>query len=121
MANQDISYKVIRLAQSDHVSWKKRLHMLLMGRSQVNAKKKSDHNSCRLGRWISSVSEARLRAHPDFQALEGPHYRVHHQGIAAAQLVSAGNYPAALQAVAEMEAASEQVLNRLRSLENHFS
>ena len=120
LASQEIPYKVLRLAQSDHVIWKKRLHMLMMGRCQIQPQELSDHTSCRLGRWARSVKDPALLTHQDFQSLEAPHHRVHHQGIVAAQMVARGNYPAAIDAVGEMEAASAQVLERLRRLEKHF-
>ena len=47
LAVYDVPHKVVKLAQSDHVLWKKRLANMVAGRAGLNANELADHHSCR--------------------------------------------------------------------------
>lgn len=119
VAEQDIPDKIIKLAQSDHVLWKKRLANMIAGREGLNPNELADHHSCRLGVWYDSQGADYFRDHPDFQKLAEPHKRVHEHGIRAVQYFNSHNIRAALEEIDKVEVASAQVLQLLASLEEH--
>ncbi|MDP4025140.1 methyl-accepting chemotaxis protein [Methylobacterium sp. NEAU 140] len=108
--------KVPRLAKADHVTWKKRLADMAVGRIALNADELSDHHSCRLGKWYYGDASLPYRDNPAFQALDAPHERVHVHGKEAARLFAAGDLRGALQAIGRVDEASRQVLGLLDDL-----
>jgi methyl-accepting chemotaxis protein len=109
--------KVVKLAQSDHILWKKRLADMIAGRSKLNPDELADHHTCRLGKWYDCVDNQAYLASHEFKALEEPHRLVHHHGIAAARLYREGDLHGALGEIERVGAASEEVLNLLKRLE----
>jgi len=112
----DVPGAVIRLAKADHVIWKKKLADLFVGRARLVADELADHHSCRLGKWYYGDASARLRDHPAFERLEGPHARVHAHGIEATRLYNTGDTAAALAEMAKVEIASVEVVACLDEL-----
>ncbi|MGE0489534.1 MAG: CZB domain-containing protein [Vulcanimicrobiota bacterium] len=117
LSRLELPGKVVQLAKSDHVIWKKRLAMMAVGQLQLDPKELADHHSCRLGRWYDQQCDRRLTGHPAFAALADPHQRVHAHGIRAAQLMTDGQAEAADHELALMEKASEEVMRHLTALE----
>ncbi len=117
MSGMDIPNKIVKLAKSDHVIWKKRLANMLCGREKLDADKLTDHEHCRLGVWYNGLTDLRLRNAPAFQALATPHREVHEHGIEAARLFNAGNFDAALHEIDKAGEASKKVLECLSELE----
>lgn len=117
LARLELPGKVVQLAKSDHVIWKKRLAMMAVGQLQLDPKELADHHSCRLGRWYDQQSDCHLTGHPAFAALADPHQRVHAHGIRAAQLMTEGQAEAANRELILMEKASEEVMQHLTDLE----
>lgn len=118
LADLELPNKVIKLAQSDHVLWVKRLANMVVGREGLNANELADHHSCRLGKWYDKVTEPKLLNHPAFAQLAAPHQIVHDHGIRAARHYNNRDLPAALEEIAMVEQASKQVLALLVELEN---
>lgn len=118
MAKFEIAGKVIKLAQSDHVIWKKRLANMVVGHEGLKADELADHHSCRLGKWYDAVNDSTYTNNSDFTALVEPHRQVHHHGIEAVKLYNSGNQAAALAEVQKVEEASKDVLRLLRNLES---
>lgn len=118
LATYDVPGKIVKLAQSDHVLWKKRLANMVAGREGLNPKELSDHHSCRLGKWYDQVTDDRYLQHPSFIALQEPHKLVHSHGIKAVELFNAGNASGAMAEVALVEDASHEVLRLLGELES---
>lgn len=112
--------KILYLAKSDHVLWKKRLANMVAGKEGLRAEELADHHSCRLGKWYDSVDD-RVRSTPGFGKLVEPHKRVHTQGIRAVELYNKGDIRGALQAMAEVEEASVDVLQWLDDLRERSS
>lgn len=94
VAEQNISTKVayfatrelpditLYLAKSDHITWKKRLANMLIGRETLDPDELSSHRTCRLGKWYYALAQDDEYAqHPAFKALEEPHEAVHKYGI----------------------------------------
>ncbi|MHB0951144.1 MAG: methyl-accepting chemotaxis protein [Allorhizobium sp.] len=117
LAELNFPNKIVKLAQSDHVIWKKRLANMIIGKEGLNPNELSDHRSCRLGKWYGSVCEPEIRARPEFAALDDPHARVHKHGIEAARLYNSGDIKGALAQIRLVETASADVLALLKRLE----
>jgi methyl-accepting chemotaxis protein len=114
----NIRGKIVKLAQSDHVIWKKRLVNMIAGKEGLSSHELADHHSCRLGLWYDKVNTPELRSHPAFAQLEEPHRLVHAHGKRSVDLYNAGNIGMALQEIQKVEQASRQVLALLRKLEH---
>ena len=117
LAELSLPNKIIKLAQSDHVIWKKRLVNMICGKQGLQEKELADHHSCRLGKWYDQVTDASLLQRPEFKQLLRPHQLVHHHGKLAVAAYNKGDIKAALLEIAEVEAASVDVLNLLKSME----
>lgn len=117
LAKLNIPDKIIQLAKSDHVLWKKRLGNMMIGREGLKVDELANHQSCRLGKWYHAVEDSRFKTHPAFRALAEPHRRVHEHGLEAVRRYNAGQTDAALREIAEVERASVDVLRCLAELE----
>lgn len=117
LAQSDVPGKVIKLAKSDHVGWKKKLIRMLVGRETLNAGQLADHHTCRLGKWYDSCKEPKYHNHPSFRALSGPHEQVHSCGKRAVALFNDGDLKGALAEIKKVETASVQVLQGLAELD----
>lgn len=118
IAEKELPNKVIKLAQSDHIIWKKRLASMIAGKEGLNSKELADHHSCRLGKWYDAVSDSELKSHPAFHRLNEPHKIVHRHGKLAVDYYNMGNVEQALAEIEKVEAASADVLKYLQQLEN---
>ena len=118
MSKIDMKGKTIKLAQADHVLWKKKVSEMIAGRKSLKESELSDDSSCRLGRWYNSVNDRDLRADSTFKSLMAPHKKVHAAGHLAVKDYNNGNFEGALEHLRALENASEQVINILKSLES---
>jgi methyl-accepting chemotaxis protein len=118
LADLNIPGKIIKLAQSDHVIWKKRLVSMIAGKEGLLSNELADHHSCRLGKWYDNVAVPELRQHRAFIKLQQPHKLVHYHGKKAVDLYNSGNIGAALNEIKVVEKESSEVLLLLRALEN---
>jgi len=108
--------RVLRVAQADHVLWKKKLVDLASGSTDLDPAALSSHHHCRLGRWYHSQDSAALHHLPEWEELDGWHRKVHESGIEAARLLRAGDRPNGLSCIEQVEEASVEVLRLLRQL-----
>jgi methyl-accepting chemotaxis protein len=120
LSNYEIPNKIVRIAKSDHIIWKKRLVDMMVGFESLQANELADHHSCRLGKWYYSEDSLLYREHPSFKALENCHREVHENGIRAAQLHNDGDTEAALQQIPKVEAASKEVIHHLDKILEDF-
>lgn len=118
LAAKQLHDKVLHLAKSDHVLWKKRLANMIVGKEGLRADELSDHHSCRLGKWYDGVKDPAVRGRAAFAQLVGPHEEVHAAGIDAVALYNEGDVEAALEAMERVEDASVDVLDLLEALES---
>ena len=118
LAEFEVPDKVIKLAKSDHVLWKKRLANMVAGREGLNPDELADHHSCRLGKWYDKVEDPKYLNNPIFQELLKPHELVHKHGIQAVKLYNDQKIKEAIEEVAKVEEASVDVLRLLTELEN---
>jgi methyl-accepting chemotaxis protein len=117
LAKKELKDKVLQLAQSDHVLWKKRLANMVAGKEGLRAEELADHHSCRLGKWYDAVKDPAMRGRAAFGALVAPHKQVHAAGIEAVRRFNRGDVEGALQAIEQVEDASADVLRLLGALE----
>lgn len=118
LAELNVPDKVIKLAQSDHVLWKKRLANMIVGREGLKAEELSNHHTCRLGKWYDKVEDPKYKNNSVFQQLIAPHKLVHEHGIQAVRYFNSGQLDKALHEVEKVEAASKDVLSMLVQLES---
>ena len=109
----DVPHKVLRIAKSDHVIWKKRLADMISGRQSLRANELADHTQCRLGKFYYGQDADPYRNLAPFKELEQPHSEVHKWGIKAVEFYNNGNMEGALDAIAKVETASVEVLRLL--------
>lgn len=117
LAELTLPNKVLLLAQSDHVLWKKRLVNMLTGRETLKAESLSSHETCRLGKWYQEVQDQRYQHHPLFAQLLEPHRQVHAHGMQVVRAFNAGDRDGALAEMAQVETASAEVLRILAALD----
>ena len=113
---QDIPFKVVEVAKSDHVSFKKRLYEAMVGRTTIDPQSLATHETCRLGKWYGSVTDARVKQEPAFAAMAEPHRRVHAHAKALLEQLKRGDEARALKELHEVEEASAEVLRHLDEL-----
>lgn len=116
----NIPDKLLSVAKSDHVMWKKRLNEMLLGSTTIRPEEVVDHRNCRLGKWYYSEGKRVYGARPEFAAIEAPHAKVHEIARRVTELHQAGMKIEAQQAVDELTPYTDAVLENLEKLRcNH--
>ncbi len=98
----------------DHAVWKNNVYRMLQERvfdQQVNS-----HTECRLGTWYHQGEGKNYSQFRSYQLIDAPHKAVHDNGKKALNRAQAGDLTQALECVAMMEEASEEVVVQLDSL-----
>ncbi len=121
LAQKETPNKVIKLAQSDHVIFKKQFTSMIAGKVRLVAHDLSDHRSCRLGKWYDQVTDENIKANLAYQELVEPHQAVHTHGKQAVTYFNQGKISAAMQEISYVEEASEEVLAMLAYLDKATS
>lgn len=100
----------------DHAVWKHQIYSYLQaGRftEVVNA-----HTECRLGKWYSAgEGRSKYSQYRAFSQIDAPHKLVHDAGRAALRHAGAGDKVALVQALSQMETASQQVTQAISELQ----
>jgi methyl-accepting chemotaxis protein len=117
VADLTLPSKIVKLAQSDHVLWVKRLANMVAGKEGLNPDELANHHSCRLGKWYDGVTSHAYTDNSDFKALVDPHEKVHAHGIRAVRLFNDGKTEDALAEIKHVEENSKEVLRLLKALE----
>ncbi|NKD55499.1 MULTISPECIES: methyl-accepting chemotaxis protein [unclassified Haematospirillum] len=104
------------MARVDHILFKKRVVDVLMGNGEWQPTDVPDHHSCRLGRWYDALNDQRIKALPEYAALEGPHATVHAEARKALQAWYSGERDNALVHLDELHEASRAVISLLNAL-----
>jgi hypothetical protein len=85
-----------------------------MGLSDKTADDFASHTACRLGKWYYEGEGRECFSRlPGYAAVEPPHKRVHEFGRAAVAAFRKGDAPDGVASLAQMEAASLEVLAAL--------
>lgn len=105
----------VELANLEELEVKLEVYRIFMGLSDKTAMDLPDETQCALGQWYYAGTGSRqFYSDKDFQALEIPHREVHQQAIEAVTRHQEGDMDEAVAALARMEAANLDVMNRLR-------
>ncbi|GAB6053779.1 hypothetical protein JCM17960_25990 [Magnetospira thiophila] len=120
-AVQDIDFKVVDLARSDHVAFKRRIMDALIGRITLPPDSLEDHHHCRFGAWYYEVTDPHIMRDLAFQELEIPHEAVHRFGAQSLEFLQQGNLDDALIAAHKMLESSAVVLGLLDRLAENLS
>lgn len=116
LTEQDIPDKIVLLAKSDHIMWKRKLSDMMRGKLQMEQDAVASDHTCRLGKWYHSNASMPYRGNPAFDELAAPHHIVHDCGLEAVKAYNAGNKEKAMEYIAKVEAASVDVLRLLDAL-----
>jgi predicted nucleic acid-binding Zn-ribbon protein len=105
------------LAKVDHLIYKFRVYKVLLGLSNETVNDFASDTECRLGKWYyQGDGHANYSKLPGYREIENPHKRVHdHAAVALRAWVSKDSH-LMVQAVAEMESASMEVLAALEQV-----
>ncbi len=109
----NIPNAIMDFAKSDHISWKKRLAAMLVGKNKLTAEELGDHHGCRLGKWYYGVSDQKMKTCEHYLGIEDPHAAVHRHGKKAAELFAKGDRVGALAEFEKMSEASSKVVGNL--------
>ena len=107
----------VEVAKIDHLIYKFEIYKVFMGLSTKTASDFALHTHCRLGKWYYEGDGKQHFSHAHgYREMESPHKAVHQHGIDAVTSFYAGDYSRGINAIAQMEQASLQVLNNLELL-----
>ena len=105
------------LTKVDHLIFKFRVYQVLLGLSKETLSDFASDTECRLGKWYyHGEGHANYSKLPGFREIEHPHKRVHDRAVAALRAKLANDSRLMVQAVAEMESASMDVLAALEQV-----
>ncbi|MCP5513767.1 MAG: CZB domain-containing protein [Leptospiraceae bacterium] len=121
LAKIEVHGKIVKLAKSDHVLWKKRLANMIAGREGLKTDELADHHSCRLGKWYDKVEDPSMKNNPIFIKLAEPHRKVHAHGLQAVEFYNNNRLSEALKEIEAVELASRDVLSLLDALDSYKS
>ena len=107
----------IEVAKVDHLVYKFEIYKVFLGTSIKKPEEFASHEHCRLGKWYyeGEGKHCFSRLH-GYQEMAEPHQRFHRHGVAAVTHFHEGHYQLGLEAVAEMEKASFEVLKTLEAI-----
>jgi len=108
----------LQTVKLDHVTWKSEVYRAIWGLSDKTVEDFADHHHCRLGKWYYQGKGIQFKQVPAFQRLEAPHSMVHKGGILALDRAKKGDQKGTSEGLAQMESASNQVMDLLTELEN---
>jgi len=112
----DSAKSLCEMARIDHVQFKKRVVDTVTGQDDWSSATMPDHHHCRLGKWYDGIKNEKMRAHPVFKDLVGPHKAVHDAGHRALAAAEQGRKSEAFAALVDLDTASKQVLEGLTKL-----
>ena len=104
----------IEVAKIDHLVYKLEVYKVFMGQSDKQLGDFADHARCRLGKWYyEGEGRASYSGLPGYRDIEAPHQRFHAAGLAALRAHFERSDERGFIAIADMEAASMDVLAAL--------
>jgi len=106
----------VHRCRNDHITWKRRVSLMLAGREHMHSNEMADHHGCRLGKWYEEQAPQELRGTPAFRELLEPHKQVHAHGKKAADLFNAGDTEGTINELHALSEESAQVLVLLEQM-----
>lgn len=111
------SLALLQLSKADHILWKWRIYNMFLGLENIEEGDVSSHQECRLGKWyLSPKAQQRFENDANFKELDIHHQEVHNQAKIAVQLFHDGRIEEAENALHQLEAASNKVIEALNQL-----
>ncbi|MBQ0138374.1 MAG: CZB domain-containing protein [Kurthia sp.] len=111
------SFALLQLSKADHILWKWKVYNMFLGLEHLNPDTVSSHTQCRLGKWYTSEKTvARFGNEPAFRELDVHHAQVHNHAKLAAKAYANGQVSEAENHLAEIETASQKVLQLIDQL-----
>lgn len=104
------------LAKLDHLAFKARVHQTALATLNGEAQSVSltDHNTCRLGQWLSHGEGQKRYSHLEaFKMIKQPHERFHSTAHDALSHLAAGRNDQAQRSLIEMERHSHEVARQI--------
>lgn len=111
---------IVRVSITDHLLWKWKVYNMMLGIEDITTDQLTSHHACRLGKWYYSDLPASITNKDVFQRLEAPHRRVHECAKEAVECYNRGDIAGAERAAANLEEASEEVVQLLTQLEKEL-
>lgn len=104
----------VEVAKVDHLVFKFRIYMGLLGLIDLAPNQVAAHTACRLGKWYyEGEGRSCFSKLAGYRELEAPHVDVHALGTAALEAKSKGDMASMLRHVGAMESASLRVIECL--------
>ncbi len=101
----------LELANIDELTMKLEVYKVFMGLSHIDPKELPDETECGLGEWYYvGEGKARYAGQAIYRQIEAPHQALHREARRAVSCFYAGDYEAALKALAAMESANLSVM-----------
>jgi methyl-accepting chemotaxis protein len=116
LTKYEVKNRVLRLAKTDHATWKRRLIASLLGLERMDAVELKTHHECRLGQWYGGEGRRSHGHHPEFVELEAHHRAIHEQGRRAYEHGRNGDMALAMRELDQMEHSSIRVYELLDAL-----
>jgi methyl-accepting chemotaxis protein len=104
-------------AKAAHLAWRARVRSFLIGKGSLTEQEAVSHKDCALGRWYYSAAGQRFSHLPDMRALEQPHTQLHQLIRDIMELKNQGFQVKAEERFEQLQALSEDIVNRLDRLE----
>lgn len=107
---------IVEIAKNDHITFKKNIADVLLGRKNTLSKDLPDHHLCRFGKWYDSVTDESILNNSSYASLLKPHQHVHEVGRKILALHESGQHDEATRAMSELANASDEVVRKLDEL-----
>ncbi len=104
----------IEIAKVDHLVYKFEIYKVFLGISSKKPEDFSSHHACRLGKWYYEGEGKHCFSQLEgYREMELPHQQFHQQGMAAVTHYHEGRFKKGLEAIADLERSSVNVLAAL--------
>jgi hypothetical protein len=105
------------LAKTDHIIFKFRVYLVILGMSKETVDQFRNHTECRLGKWYyEGQGRNDFSSLPSFIRLEEPHKKFHEATVEAMEYHSLNNPTSMVERVAAMEKYSKSVISILEEM-----
>ncbi len=101
----------------DHVMWKADIYRVIWEMFEYKIEDFSDHLSCRLGNWYYQGAGKKYQKLSEYKAIERCHKALHEHGIEALSAAKQKQEESCLNALEQMEQASNELVDALGRLE----
>ncbi len=112
----------VEVAKVDHLVFKFKIYLGLLGLEDVRPSQVATHTSCRLGKWYyEGEGKEGCSKLPGYREIEAPHIEVHRHGVLALEAQLQGKTAEILTHVDAMEKASAAVVSHLQQMSDAAS